>query len=1207
MTKNLLTVRLQIFTIFFVIFSFISTLSAQEWKNYLPKDKAENGTLTLWDYQKAFNQYWDAYDVVDGYYMLDGEKQKAFGWKQFRRWEWFWESRVNPVTGAFPDKTAFDVFNEFNAGRGTNTSSGNWSSMGPTSTSGGYAGLGRLNCIGFHPTDNDTFYVGAAAGGVWKTTDGGSNWDPISDTIAALGISDIKVVVDGSDEIVYIATGDRDHSDTYSVGVLKSTDGGATWNTTGLSWTQDQYRMVNRLLMDPDAPDTLYAATNIGLYQTVDGGTNWTLKTSNNYIDIKFQPGNTAQLYGSNTNGQVYRSTDYGSTWSSVLSSGGKRTEIAVTEDNSAIVYAVVANSSSGLSGVYKSTNSGASFSLVFSGATANMLDWTCTGSGSGGQGWYDLCIASDPNDENAVFVGGVNTWKSTNGGTSWSINNHWTSSYGCGVPEVHADKHFFAFQNSSSTLFECNDGGLYSTSNGGTTWNHLGSGLIISQIYRLGVAQTVDDDVIIGLQDNGTKALISNSWYDVIGGDGMDCLIDYADENTQYGSLYYGRIYRTTNHWSSRTRIDDNGISESGAWVTPYCLDKNDHQTIYAGFKNVWKSTNQGNSWTKISTWGNNSLRSIAAGYDSDYIYVATYSTMYMTSDGGSTWTNITSGLPVSSSSITFISVKDDDPNTVWVSLSGFNGYGVYESTDGGSSWSNISTGLPQLPVNCVIQDTSNSDVILFAGTDVGIYVKDGSSNWAAFYDELPNVVVTEVEIYYDDNDEADHRIRAATFGRGVWESELYTTVLAPETDFSADNTTPYTSDTVSFTDMSTNAPTAWDWDIDPDTYTFVDGTDTNSQNPNVRFDAEGLYTITLTASNAGGSDTETKTDYIDVTLLVLPPVCDFVADTTHPSTIDTVTFSDLSANIPDNWDWDFDPETVTFLDGTDTNSQNPKVRFDTEGLYEVTLTVSNSAGSDDEIKTDYIDAVGVLLVEATADPEEFCEDGSSQLNASTEGGDGNFTYSWTSDPAGFTSDEQNPVVEPDENTTYFVEVSDGLQSASDDIIVIVNPLPEITLEDWPEILCNQEEPPVQLTANPNGGIYSGDNVTEEGVFSPEEASLGWHVITYTYEDEYGCENNAQDSIFVDDCVGIHAQFDSQSHLVIYPNPNNGEFVIESDATILSVELINQVGKLVHSVENKSNNIRLNLKLEKGVYYLKAKLNVDGNEVWKTKKLLIN
>ena len=120
-------------------------------------------------------------------------------------------------------------------------------------------------------------------------------------------------------------------------------------------------------------------------------------------------------------------------------------------------------------------------------------------------------------------------------------------------------------------------------------------------------MAQTVDDDVIIGLQDNGTKALLSNSWNDVIGGDGMDCMIDYSNELTQYGSLYYGRIYRTNNHWGSSTRIDNNGISENGAWVTPYCLDRNDNETIYAGFINVWKSTNMGSSWTKISSWGSN------------------------------------------------------------------------------------------------------------------------------------------------------------------------------------------------------------------------------------------------------------------------------------------------------------------------------------------------------------------------------------------------------------------------------------------------------------------------------------------------------------------------------------------------------------------------------------------------------------------------
>ncbi len=1192
--------RIQKLMAFLAVIFIINVAAAQPWTKYLPQDKLQNHTLTLKDYQDAFTKYWEPFHVENGYYLLNGEKQKAYGWKQFKRWEWFWESRVNPITGEFPDKSALEVFAEFTSGRGVNSSSGDWSSMGPDQTGGGYAGLGRLNCVGFSPTDNNTIYVGAAAGGVWKTTDGGSTWNPISDSIAALGISDIVVVDKNGMETVYIGTGDRDHGDTYSVGVLKSTDGGTTWNTTGLDWTQNQYNLINRMIVDADAPDTIYAATSDGLYRTTDGGTNWILKTGTFFIDIEFQPGNTAQLYGSNKDGQVYRSTDYGNTWSQVMSvSGGKRTEIAVTADNPAVVYALVGNSNSGLKGIYKSTNGGTGFSQVFSGSTANLLDWSCTGSGSGGQAWYDLCIASDPNDENTVFVGGVNTWKSSDGGSTWNINNHWYG--GCGVPAVHADKHYFKYQNGTSTLFECNDGGFYKTSNGGSTWNHLGSGIVVSQMYRLSVAQTTSDDVIAGLQDNGTKEISSGTWNDVMGGDGMECLIDYTNVNTQYGEYYYGQIERTINHWASSTGITS-GISGNAAWVTPYIIDKNDHSTLYVGYQDVWKSTNQGNSWTQISSWYDNTLRSLAIANNSDYIYAATSSDLYKTTNGGTSWSNITSGLPVSSSNISYIAVKDDDPVTVWVSFSGFNSDGVYETSDGGSSWSNISSGLPQLPVNCVIQDTSATDVILYAGTDVGVYVKDGSNDWAAFYDSLPNVVVSELEIYYDSNP-ADSRIRAATFGRGLWESELYSTTAAPITDFVADNTTPYTTDTVTFTDLSTNSPTAWEWEVTPSTVTYVNGTDSTFQNPEIVFDSAGLYTVSLTASNAGGSDTETKTDYIDASVQVFPPMADFIADTTHVSVIDTVLFTDLSTNNPDSWDWDFNPSTVTFLSGTDSSTQNPAVRFDVAGEYSVTLTVSNSAGSDDTIQSNYITAVDVLTVTASASPDVLCQGDSSQLDASPAGGEGTYTFSWTSDPAGFTSDEQSPEVYPDVTTTYYVDVSDGFQTASDDVFVTVNALPLITLGDWPEQLCNQMEPPVQLTADPEGGVYSGNAVTSDGVFSPEEAPLGWNVITYTYEDENGCSASSQDSIFVDDCVGI-SNIQQQASLVIYPNPGNGKFVVESNAMITGIEVMNQFGVVVYKTVVNDNSTRLNLNLAKGVYFLKAWINSGQKSI--TKKVFI-
>ncbi len=726
--------NLQAISLVILLSAVIFSTQAQPWNSLLPIDKVENGSLTFFDIQKAFNDYWTPKNVEDGYYYVNGVRTKAGGWKQFKRWEWYWENRVDPTTGVFPNTSAWEEYQKIKkAARGNKSPSGQWTTLGPSTSPGGYAGLGRLNCIGFHPTNNDTIYVGAASGGVWKTTDGGSTWVPQGDDLAAIGISDIIVLSTSGDDEVYIATGDRDASDTYSVGVFKSTDGGSTWASTGLAFTAGQKRLINRLLIDPTNSSILYASTSVGVYKSTDSGTNWSIITSNVYIDMEFQPGTSSTIYGSTKQGDIYLSNDNGSTWSNSLSTSGKRTELAVSTNDATIVYALIAASNNGLFGIYKSTDSGVSFSSVYSGA--NLLGWNCNAGGSGGQGWYDLCIASDPTDVNTVFLGGVNTWKSTDGGTTWNINNHWSSTCGGTATNVHADKHNLTFRNGTSTLFECNDGGLYSTTDGGSNWTYLSSGMIISQMYRLGVAQTTTADVITGLQDNGTKAMLSSVWEDVIGGDGMECLIDYSDENTQYGSLYYGSIYRTTNHWTTSTNISG-GISGNAAWVTPYLQDPNNSNTLFVGFQDVWTSTNQGGTWTKISTWGGSTLRSLTvAPSNSSYIYAATTGTIYGTSNGGSSWTNITGSLPIGSSNITYISVKNDDPNTIWVSMGEFNSNCVFESTNGGSTWTDISAGLPSLPTNCVIQNRQNTSLVeLYAATDVGVYLKLGGANWTPF-----------------------------------------------------------------------------------------------------------------------------------------------------------------------------------------------------------------------------------------------------------------------------------------------------------------------------------------------------------------------------------------------------------------------------------------------------------------------------------------
>ena len=366
-----------------------------------------------------------------------------------------------------------------------------------------------------------------------------------------------------------------------------------------------------------------------------------------------------------------------------------------------------------------------------------------------------------------------------------------------------------------------------------------------------------------------------------------------------------------------------------------------------------------------------------------------------------------------------------------------------------------------------------------------------------------------------------------------------------------------------------------------------YLEGTSATSQNPIVKFNDPGTYTVEMTATNAAGSDTETKTDYITVSPVVAP-VADFEADNLTPTVEDTVAFTDLSSNGPTSWDWSFTPATVTFADGTSNTSQNPLVIFDEAGLYTVEMTATNDGGSGTETKVDYIDARDMLTVTVAGTPAEICVGETVQLNADASGGTGSYTYSWTSDPAGFTSDEQNPVVTPEVTTTYMVEVSDGEQLTNGEVAITVNPLPEITLGDWPDTLCNEEEPPVQLTAIPEGGTFDGNGVTPDGVFSPEGAQLGWNVITYTYTDENGCTNTAQDSIFVDECVGIISLSAGDGSVTVYPNPNGGKFTIVSRSVIEEVIILNNTGAKVSEEKHNEATVNISVDLPKGTYMIR-------------------
>ncbi len=404
-----------------------------------------------------------------------------------------------------------------------------------------------------------------------------------------------------------------------------------------------------------------------------------------------------------------------------------------------------------------------------------SLFGYQCDGSDTDkSQASYDLCIAADPTNPNTVIVGGINVWKSTDGGVNWNIATHWSGTCSSTVTTVHADQHYIAYQPVSNHLFLGNDGGLYKSTTNGMSWSYIGSGLVTTQIYRIGVAQSISNEYMLGAQDNGTKAFYSGTWDDVIGGDGMECIIDYTDPAVAYGAGQQGAIKRTTNHWTSSTDVSP---TSPGAWVTPYVMDPVSHTTLYAGYSDVWKTTDQGTNWTQISDLSlGTTLRSLAvAPSNTDYIYAATQTMVYQTIDGGTNWSNITGTLPVGTGYITYLSVKADDPNTVWVSLGNYTTDRIYQTTNGGTTWTSISAGLPSVPVMCVIQNKQNtSRVDLYASTDVGVYVKAGTADWQLFSSGLPTTLANELDIYYDENP-GNSKIYAGTYGRGLWRSDLY------------------------------------------------------------------------------------------------------------------------------------------------------------------------------------------------------------------------------------------------------------------------------------------------------------------------------------------------------------------------------------------------------------------------------------------------
>ena len=862
--------------LFFVAFAaFIFTATAQQRaSNELTKKQIQEMSWVdaMQDYHVNFNTVVEKFNNAH----VGKTYEKGHGWKQFKRWEHMMGQRVG-VDGIRPNPGV--LYQAIQAQKkATSVEYGDWSAMGPFNAPSN-GGIGRISNVAFHPKHNDTIYAGAPAGGLWVSYDDGQNWKTFTDELTNIGVSDLAIDPVHPDTM-YLATGDRDAADTYSFGLLKSTDGGVTWGTTGLSFSVSNNSRIGRVVVDPDSTHIILVATNGGIYRSTNYGVNFSFKQSGNFIGIHNGIGDTAYATTTGSSPKVYRSVDNGNSWSHLTSglptSSKYRCELTLSGTPGKL-YVVFGASDYGYGGVYRSTNGGTNWTLMSS--TPNIMGWSNNGSGSGGQAWYDLSIACDPNQENTIYVGGVNIWKSTNGGSTWSIVGHW---YGAGsTPYVHADHHHASFRPGSSELYVGTDGGVYKTTNAGSSWSDLNDGMNITQYYKISQSTMDTSLVLAGAQDNGSHMRSSTmNWSEVTGGDGMDNGVDATNDNLLYTSVYYGDFYKSSNGGAFFSGINTLSPAGSGNWVTPFNTDPVTANTIYAGFKKLWKSTNAGSSWTATSSAnvaGNANMDEFEiAPSNTNYIYALINGNIYKSTNGGSTWSSITpSGSLSFGNNITGVAIDADDEDHIAISISGFTGTTkAIESFNAGVTWSNISSGLPNVPATAVIFEGGSSDGI-YVGTDIGVYYKSSVyPNWVSFNENLPNVIISDFELYED-----DALLRIGTYGRGVWQSPLMAGLsTVPEAKFTADPTsTCGLVDTVTLTDNSSGLPASWLWQITPATYNFVGTSTDTAQNPQVVFTATGNYTVSLTASNAYGSDDTTQYQLINVGGATLPFVEDF------------------------------------------------------------------------------------------------------------------------------------------------------------------------------------------------------------------------------------------------------------------------------------------------------------------------------------------
>jgi len=703
---------------------------------------------------------------------------KGKGFKPFHRWQAFMAPRVDPQ-GMRPangivlrslQRAEEDRLQEAAQRSSTDPV---WLHAGPNGPTG-LGGNGRLNRLVARPDAPGEWWACAPAGGLWRTVDEGLTWSSMgTDQLGSIGVSDVAFHPTDADRL-FIATGDGDFGDTRSIGVWTSSDGGDTWSATGLDWAPYMGRTLSRILVHPTHPDTLWVCSSLGIYRSTNGGDNWIRTLSGDYASLEMDPSDPDHMLAGAFGNDVAESADGGATWSvnslDGTSFGISRIALAFAPSGPDTVYAVAGkNSDQGFAGCWRSTDGGANWSArLLEGDGPNPLGWTVDGTDVGGQAWYDLCLAVDPQDADRLYLGGVNLWSSGDGGQQWSCSGHWYA--GGERPYLHADQHGLQFLD-DGRLLVANDGGAFVFDPDNSTAYDRSAGLDITQAYRTDLDPQSIDRFIVGTQDNGTFLKHDGEWEHILGGDGFQCAFHDALDDVLYASLYYGQLFRSDDGGNAFQEIADNAGSDvdgQGAWLTPWEVSPFNSDWVYVAKDRVYRSTNRGNDWTAMDVISGGECTAMAlAPSDVSRLYVVKEYRLFQSANGQ----NFTELDPPNGFDwIADIHVAADDADHLWAALSNYNdSLKVMESTDGGLSWANLSEGLPPAPVNCLERNSETGT--LYAGTDVGIYRCDAAAGaqWERMSVGLPNVVVSDLMLHAPSG-----RLVCATYGRGVYTMDL-------------------------------------------------------------------------------------------------------------------------------------------------------------------------------------------------------------------------------------------------------------------------------------------------------------------------------------------------------------------------------------------------------------------------------------------------